>query len=54
MSKRVWEKKQNKDALSFIKILLKKLMIGKIQVLHSGWYEKDGQYTFRIIWKDAE
>jgi hypothetical protein len=53
-NKAAWNAKLNKDALSFIKILVKKLTYGKIQVLHSGWYEKDGQFTFRVVWSENE
>ena len=47
-----WEKQNNKKTVSFLRILIRKVLIGKFQIVHFGWWSPGlkGRYNLSLSW----
>lgn len=50
------DKKMNGKALSFLKAFIPKLIQGKFQIVHFGWWKagQEGKYGLSIYWNNLD
>lgn len=55
MNRVVYEELQTRKVLSFFRAFIRKLVLGKFQVMHWGWWHiGNGKYGLSLYWKEKE